>query len=188
MIPETCGPKLIEVCPFGSTNYSLIIEITAVLLCTQCKIENRPGLRRRLSFCPTQSHLQQANPIHRRSGLGFAIAALPLVVVDELIGDPRYGDPNTDGSPRSEVFMTSCARPASRRDSCSSRRPYWVVYVKRRHDAPVTADISISCRWLGKVIRHDLHLSERANTQVLDCARFEYSGYPLLLACCLRCL
>jgi len=30
--------------------------------------------------------------------LGFAIAALPLVVVDELIGDPRYGDPNTDGS------------------------------------------------------------------------------------------
>ena len=40
-------PKLIEVCPFGSTNYSLIIEITAVFLCTQCKIENRPGLRRR---------------------------------------------------------------------------------------------------------------------------------------------
>ena len=27
--------------------------------------------------------------------LGFAIAALPLVVVDELIGDPRYGDQNT---------------------------------------------------------------------------------------------
>jgi hypothetical protein len=27
--------------------------------------------------------------------LGFAIAALPLVVVAELIGDPRYGDQNT---------------------------------------------------------------------------------------------
>ena len=27
--------------------------------------------------------------------MGFAIAALPLVVVDELIGDPRYGDQNT---------------------------------------------------------------------------------------------
>ena len=26
--------------------------------------------------------------------MGFAIAALPLVVVDELIGDPRYGDQN----------------------------------------------------------------------------------------------
>ena len=86
---------LIEVYPLGSTNYILIVEITAVLVCTQCKIENRPGLRRRLSFCPTQSHLQQANPIHRRSGLGFAIAALPLVVVDELIGDPGYGDQNT---------------------------------------------------------------------------------------------
>jgi len=49
--------------------------------------------------------LQQANPIHRRSGLGLAIAALPLVVVDELIGDPRYGDPNTDGLRSIEVFL-----------------------------------------------------------------------------------
>ena len=36
--------------------------------------------------------------------MGFAIAALPLLVVDELIGDPRYGDPNTDGSRSIEVF------------------------------------------------------------------------------------
>ena len=36
--------------------------------------------------------------------MGLAIAALPLVVVDELIGDPRYGDPNTDGSRSIEVF------------------------------------------------------------------------------------
>jgi len=62
------------------------------------------------------------------------------------------------------------------------------MLTKGKTEAPVTADISTPCRWLGKVIRHDLHLSERANTQVLDCARFEYCGYPLLLACYLRYL
>ena len=59
--------------------------------------------------------LATGDPIHRRSGLGFAIAALPLVVVDELIGDPRYGDQNTiDGLDRSFYDVMREASVAAR--------------------------------------------------------------------------
>jgi len=44
----------------------------------------------------------ESNSSSERLGVRYCCAA--ALVVDELIGDPPYGDPNTDGSRSIEVF------------------------------------------------------------------------------------